>query len=90
MLCYAKVYRGISGGVLPRAFWQPDAYGVRGAVEFGFLSTTRDREVAAGYAGGSGASTLLEIRQGMINRGADLAWLSQCARCPRPPTEDCC
>jgi hypothetical protein len=72
----SKVYRGIGGGILPEAFWKPDASGARGAVEFGFMSTTRDRSVAVGYAG-AGAATVMEMQQGMIDRGADLSWLSQ-------------
>ena len=31
------VYRGISGGVLPSIFFQPDEFNVRGAVEYGFV-----------------------------------------------------
>jgi hypothetical protein len=55
------------------------------------LHTLVGREVAMQYLEpGVGASLLFEIPQGMIDRGADLSWLSQCARCPWPPTEDCC
>ena len=46
----AKVYRGVSGGVLPERFWTPDEHGVRGGVERAFLSTTYDLEVALEYA----------------------------------------
>ena len=41
------------------------------------MSTTLDREVAMSYASGSGVGVVLSIRQGMVNRGADLSWLSQ-------------
>ena len=34
-----KVYRGISGGVLPDEFWEPNEFEVRGGVEFAFTST---------------------------------------------------
>ncbi len=35
---------------LPRAMTEPDEYGVRGGVEYSFMSTSRDREVAMRYA----------------------------------------
>ena len=78
----ATVYRGVSGGVLPPSFWQPDAASnVRGGVEFSFLSTTLDRRVAMHYAATASADgragVLFEIRQGLVDRGADLSWLSQ-------------
>ena len=73
-----KVYRGIVGGVLPDAFWTPNEHGVRGGVEGAFLSTTLDREVALQYSRQPGRPGLVfEIQQGMIDRGADLSWLSQ-------------
>ena len=79
-----KVYRGIAGKKLPPAFWTPNAYGVKGGVEQAFMSTTAEREVAMGYAsGGSPASAggsigiVLEVQQGMVNRGADISFLSQ-------------
>jgi NLR family CARD domain-containing protein 3 len=34
-----KVYRGISGGVLPDEFWNRNEFNVRGGVEFAFTST---------------------------------------------------
>ena len=50
-----------------------------------FMSTTLDRDVAMGYAGtgGSAAGIVFEIVQGMVDRGADIGWLS--AR-PRQPS----
>ena len=76
-----KVYRGISNGVLPKEFFEPDAdSGVRGGVESGFMSTTTSRDVALSYAGGGGAgkvATVLEIQTGMVDRGASLEWISQ-------------
>ena len=76
------VYRGVSGGVLPPAFWQADAASnVRGGVEFSFLSTTVDRAVALGYAASEAADgkpgVVFEIQQGLVDRGVDLSWLSQ-------------
>ena len=52
---------------------------VRGGVEFSFMSTTLDREVALAYARrkSSGAQLVFEVQMGMIDRGADLTWLSQ-------------
>ena len=47
------------------------------------MSTTTNRDVAVGYAGGldaSGAGStpmIFEFGQGMVNRGAELEWLSQ-------------
>ena len=69
----AKVYRGISGGLLPPQFWDANPDGVRGGVEKGFTSTTRDRSVALHYASGGAAGTLFEISMGLIDRGADLS-----------------
>ena len=78
-----KVYRGVCYGLLPEQFWKGDESGVRGGIEFGFQSTTREREQAVHYAKGGGwakegdAMTIMEMQMGMIDRGADLSWLSQ-------------
>jgi hypothetical protein len=49
-----------------------------GGVEAAFMSTTLDRSVAMGYAAGSKATGIvLELPQGMVNRGASVGWLSQ-------------
>lgn len=77
-----KVWRGIKGATLPKAFWVPNDMGVRGGIEYAFSSTTVDREQALLYAkGGAGnasdASTIFEMQMGMVDRGADLTWLSQ-------------
>ena len=47
-----------------------------GGIEYGFSSTTTDRAQARHYATGK-ASTLFEMRMGMVDRGADIGWLSQ-------------
>ena len=75
----AKVYRGISGGVLPEEMWRVNKYNVRGGVETAFMSGTLDRRVAASYASNSdnGVGMVYEYHLGMIDRGADLSWLSQ-------------
>ena len=143
-----KVYRGVSGRVLPPAFYTPNTYGVRGGIEGAFMSTTTDKGVAMArarvsnrrvcqaaclatassplplhllstsspllgaslilcaslerlqlrpspapprpshpgrptlavsqaYAAGGGAGVVFEIQQGMIDRGADLSFISQ-------------
>ena len=108
-----KCYRGVAGAVLPKRFLLPeDKFQARGGVEFGFMSTTLDRDVsvepsfpkhplrlsyhrlvlspslcflwlsllqvAMDYAGSaSGASMIMELQMGMVDRGASLQWLSQ-------------
>ena len=73
-----KVYRGVSGGVLPEAFWVPNDFGVCGGVESAFMSATTDPSVALTYASNPGkAGVVFEIAQGMVDRGADMAWVSQ-------------
>ena len=78
-----KVYRGVCYGKLPHQFWKADESGVKGGIEFGFQSTTRERAQAVHYAQGGGwakegdAMTVMEFQMGMIDRGADLSWLSQ-------------
>ena len=78
-----KVWRGIKDATLPKEFWVPNEMGVRGGIEYGFSSTTVDREQAMMYAQGStdkkdgDASTIFEMQMGMVDRGADLTWLSQ-------------
>ena len=34
----SKVYRGIAGMSLPKEFWEPNEYNVKGGVENGFMS----------------------------------------------------
>ena len=71
------VYRGLAGRVLPSEFWLGQGHG---GVEFAFMSTTADREVAMEYAKAKekeAASCVMEVKMGMIDRGADLSWLSQ-------------
>ena len=70
------VYRGMSGRIFPDEFWVPNEQGVMGGVELAFMSTTPDRSVAEQYSQ-DGFGIIVEIRQGMIDRGAEIAWLSQ-------------
>ena len=66
---------------MPESFLKPDEFNVVGGVEFGFLSTTTNRDVAMHYAAGQSSAgkpaIVLQMEQGMIDRGADLGWLSQ-------------
>jgi len=71
-----KVYRGFSSATLPPKFWEPNAFGTCGGVEFAFASTTTNISQAMEYAQGA-ASTIFEMQMGMVDRGADVAWLSQ-------------
>ena len=77
-----KVYRGVSGFGLPKILTEKNEHNVIGGVEFAFLSTTLDRDVAMKYARGhanpaSGLGVVLEITPGLVDRGADLSWVSQ-------------
>ena len=48
---------------------------------YGFMSTTTDRTVAISYAstgsGGPVTPVVFQMQMGMIDRGAELSWLSQ-------------
>eukprot|EP00966_Prymnesium_polylepis_P130877 3026952-Prymnesium_polylepis.1 len=64
---------------LPSEFWVKNRFGVCGGVEPAFMSTTTEQDVAMGYASGIRGATgiVFEIQQGMVDRGADIGWLSQ-------------
>ena len=68
-----KVYRGLAGN-LPESMRTEDQYGARGGVELGFMSTTADRSVALEYASSSPGSLVLELEQGLLDRGAEISW----------------
>ena len=73
-----RVYRGVSESCIPRGFWQPDEFKIRGGIELGFMSATLDPEIAYGYAAARGKGMMVfETHMGMVDRGADLSWLSQ-------------
>ena len=72
-----RVYRGFAGARLPDSFFVPNKFNTRGGVELGFSSTTAERAQAEHYAAAGSASTLMVAQMGMVDRGADLAWLSQ-------------
>ena len=73
------VYRGVNTGVLPPEFWAKNEYDVKGGVESSFMSCTTNRDVAMTYAQNDSCVNplVLEMQMGMIDRGADLGWLSQ-------------
>ena len=80
------VYRGIWGRRLPEVCRVLNEHGFKGGVEVSFISTTKDRMIAIFYASGgadkekraSGSPAIVfEIRMGMIDRGAEVSWLSQ-------------
>jgi len=75
------VYRGVTGMTLPTIFKKKDEYGVIGGVELAFISATTDRTVAQNYAGKGGSEKklgiVLEIQPGLVDRAADLSWISQ-------------
>jgi hypothetical protein len=41
------------------------------------MSTTTSRDVAMGYSSQGATPMLFEMTQGMVDRGAELSWLSQ-------------
>jgi WD40 repeat protein len=74
------LYRGSGGTDLPAIFFDVDNYGCSGYAEWGFLSTTADRNVALGYSGvraKRAKATLMVIEASSIDRGADIAEFSQ-------------
>jgi hypothetical protein len=55
-------------------------HGIRGGVELAFMSTTTNREVAISYSKPgreNKCSMVFEIQMGMIDRGAEMSWVSQ-------------
>eukprot|EP01052_Picozoa_sp_SAG31_P028816 SAG31_NODE_2813_length_5048_cov_8.252576_2_plen_574_part_00 len=74
-----RVYRGLAGMKLPETFLTPDATGVRAGVEYGFMSTTANEEVALGYSKGSDGAprTVFAATMNAASRGAFVGWLSQ-------------
>jgi hypothetical protein len=75
------LYRGLGGKMdLPDVFFQIDAQGCSGYAEWGFLSTTSDRDVALGYSGVKERlpkAMVMVIETSSIDRGADISELSQ-------------
>jgi WD40 repeat protein len=76
-----QLYRGLGGKVeLPDTFFQIDDKGCSGYAEWGFLSTTSDRDVALGYSGVKERrpkAMVMIIETSSIDRGADISNYSQ-------------
>jgi len=77
-----KTYRGLTGMSLPENFLRRDAFGFRGGVKWGFMSTSSARDLAVQYSTASTATLpiLFECDVGQVDRGADLKFLSQYPR----------
>jgi hypothetical protein len=75
------LYRGLGGKTdLPDIFFQSDKQGCSGYAEWGFLSTTADRDVALGYSGVKDRrpkAMVMVIETSSIDRGADISEFSQ-------------
>jgi 5-hydroxyisourate hydrolase-like protein (transthyretin family) len=75
------LYRGLGGTLqLPDSFTNADENGCKGYCEFGFMSTTADRNVAVQYSGvrdKKPQASIMEIRPNAVDRGADISEFSQ-------------
>ena len=85
------VYRGISFRTLPKQMKNKDPESLtRGGIEYGFCSCSVDEQQAIVYSGADNEKNktpmILEMQQGMIDRGAELSWLSQVHISPHFPT----
>ena len=67
------MFRGIKGVKQPKCFKEWKEGGGRGGVDFGFLSTSTNEEVAASYIGGGEMPVLFQLNVGDIDRGASLS-----------------
>ena len=77
-----KLYRGMGGDVeLPEHVYKPDMKtGVRCITDWGFMSTTANKEIAIQYSGAveeKPVPTILEIETNAVDRGASLKEFSQ-------------
>jgi hypothetical protein len=73
------LYRGVSAQFPPN-FYKVDDNGCRGFAEWGFMSTTADKEIAIAYSGvkdGQPTATVLKIKTSSVNRPACIADFSQ-------------
>jgi hypothetical protein len=79
-----RLYRGFSSMEMPESFSKVDEdTGCCGYAEWGFISTTANKDVAIQYSGvdaGRPRATVLCIRTSSVDRGASIAEFSQCAR----------
>jgi hypothetical protein len=73
------IHRGLADMKLPSMFLEVNVDGVKGGVEFGFMSTTADKNVALQYSKGTAGAprTLFTARTSLTSRGAYLGFLSQ-------------
>ena len=76
------VYRGLAFRTLPAKMQRKDAESlVRGGIEYGFTSCSVSKQEAEKYANHPDVKNttpmILEMQMGMIDRGADMSWLSQ-------------
>jgi hypothetical protein len=78
-----RLYRGFSSMEMPDSFYNvDDKTGCSGYTEWGFISTTSNKNVAIQYSGvdvGKPRATVLCIRPSSVDRGASIAEFSQCA-----------
>ncbi len=76
-----ELFRGLGGlAELPDSFSTPDEHGCLGYTEYGFLSTTSNRETAVEYSGageGKPLPMVIQTRASSIDRGACIKDLSQ-------------
>jgi hypothetical protein len=76
-----RLYRGTGGlTYLPHHFTNPDEYNCRGMTEWGFMSSSTDKNVAIGYSGvleGRPHAMVLEIEPSCADRGAVVSEFSQ-------------
>ncbi len=76
-----KLYRGLGGDKkLPSYFFKSDDKGCRGMVEWAFMSTTQDKNVALSYSGireGKPYPIIFEFVAGAVDRGAVITQFSQ-------------
>ena len=64
----------------PTSFYESDTHGCRGFAEWGFMSTTANRDIAIQYSGVKDAkkeATVLEIHTSSVDRGACIQDYSQ-------------
>lgn len=82
------VFRGVSRGMLPQAFFDADDKGAVGGIELSFMSCTTERSIAQAHDGcrptegedegkALRPAMLFQIKMGMGDRGADVEFLSQ-------------
>jgi hypothetical protein len=76
-----KLYRGLGGDkAFPPFFHRSDTKGRKGILEWGFMSTTTSKEIAAQYSWikeGKPLPTIFAMDAGAVDRGAVIRELSQ-------------